>query len=97
MTVAADGARVEFDCAHGSIDEPPVLDSDGQFSLSGAYVRERGGPVHEGEPEDRQAAIYFGRLQGSRVTLSLQLAEDATTIGPFTAALGQPGTLIKCL
>jgi len=91
------GANVEFDCAHGTVDEAPRLDSEGRFTLSGTYVREHGGPIYDGEPVDRHPASYFGRLQDLRVTLSIRLTDDGTQIGPFTALHGQPPTLFKCL
>jgi hypothetical protein len=97
ITVTAAGANIEFDCAHGSVDEPPVLDSTGQFALDGFYVREHGGPVHEGEAEDRHAAVYSGRLQRSNLTLSIRLPDEGTVVGPFSATHGQRGTLLKCL
>ena len=97
LTVTAVGAAIEFDCAHGTVDEPPLLDAGGEFRLDGVYVREHGGPVYDGEPEDRHVASYFGRLEDSSLTLSVRLADDGTVIGPFTAVRGRPATLFKCL
>jgi len=97
LTVTAAGATAEFDCAHGSIDESPLLQSDGQFSLKGTYIREHGGPVYDGEPEDRHPAVYSGRLRGSSVTFSVQLVDDGTLVGPFSATRGQQPRVFKCL
>ena len=97
LTVGDTSATVEFDCAHGTVDEAFVLDSEGLFDLNGTYVREHGGPIRQGEPDDRHPASYFGRRQGSRVTLSVRLTDDGTEIGPFTALRGQPPVLFKCL
>src|SRR5262245_7180235 len=46
LDVAADGARIEFDCGHGSITEPFALKPDGGFDLAGTYTRE-GGPTRQ--------------------------------------------------
>ena len=35
MEVTKTGARVEFDCAHGTIDAPLRVDSQGAFTLQG--------------------------------------------------------------
>jgi len=35
------------------------------------YVREHGGPTRDGEPEDSHPAVYFGQLEGSRVTIGV--------------------------
>src|SRR4051794_6750600 len=52
MTVASGGAQFEFDCAHGSIETPIVVDRRGQFGAAGVYVREHGGPIRQGETPD---------------------------------------------
>lgn len=97
LTVSARGASLDFDCARGTVDQRPLLDSLGQFTLTGVYIREHGGPIREGEPEDRHRALYFGQLDGSRLTLSIRLTDDGVQIGPYTAMLGQPPRLFKCL
>jgi hypothetical protein len=97
LTVSTTGASLEFDCAHGTVDETPLVESQGQFNLRGFYVREHGGPIREGELEDSHPALYFGRLQGSRVTLSIRLTADGMKIGPYEAHLGQQPRLFKCL
>jgi hypothetical protein len=97
MVVTATSVRLDFDCAHGAVDDTPLLDPAGRFNLSGVYVREHGGPVHDGEAEDSHAAVYVGQLEGSRATLSIQLTDESTWIGPFEARLGQQATVFKCL
>jgi hypothetical protein len=97
LAVTAEGAVLEFDCAHGTIDEPPRLDSEGRFTLAGVYVRESGGPVRDDVPEDRHPASYAGRLEGSRLTFSVRLVDAGVDLGPFTAVLGEPATIFKCL
>ena len=44
LTVTDNGGRVEFDCAHGTLDHPLRLDDRGRFSVPGTFVPERGGP-----------------------------------------------------
>ena len=97
LTVSTAGASLEFDCAHGTVDEVPLLDSQGQFNLRGMYFREHGGPVRDGEPEDSHPALYFGQLDGSRVTISIRLTDEGTRLGPYEAQLGQQPRLFKCL
>ena len=97
LTVSTTGASLEFDCAHGMVDEAPLLGSQGQFNLRGTYVREHGGPIRDGEPEDSQPALYFGQLEGSLVTISIRLTEEGIQLGPYAARLGQQPRLFKCL
>src|SRR5258708_2488613 len=49
MTVASDNTHFEFDCAHGDVATALALDSHGQFSQTGVFVREHGGPIRQGE------------------------------------------------
>jgi hypothetical protein len=97
LTVSPTGASLEFDCAHGTVDEAPRLDPQGQINLRGMYVREHGGPIREGEPEDSHPALYFGQLQGPSVLLSIRLTDVGMQIGPYVAQLGQQPRLVKCL
>src|SRR6266850_6950892 len=56
LEVTAAGATIEYDCAHGSIDEPIVADGAGRFSAKGTHVREHGGPIRIDDVEDRHPA-----------------------------------------
>src|SRR5829696_3878561 len=56
MDVSGEGARLEFDCAHGATDGPLALGNDGRFDLKGYFVVERGGPVRAGHQEKRLPA-----------------------------------------
>src|SRR6516164_3286449 len=64
MDVVPSGAAIEYDCAHGTIDEPIVPDGGGRISVGGTHTFEHGGPVRIGEPEDRHPARYDGRVVG---------------------------------
>jgi hypothetical protein len=97
MDVAKDGAKLEFDCAHGAIDEPLVVSRDGRFDLKGVFVRERGGPVRQGHEEKRLPARYAGRVDRKTMTLSIKLTETGQDIGTFTLTQGSAARLTKCL
>ena len=38
IDVTPTGATIEYDCAHGTIDEPPSLDRSGRFSAAGTHT-----------------------------------------------------------
>ena len=69
--IASDaGARVEYDCATGSIDDPLRPDGEGRFESRGSYVEERGGPVLRGEPAPKpRPARYRGWTDGTDMRL----------------------------
>ena len=97
MDVDGDGARLEFDCAHGATDGPLATGDDGRFDLEGYFVVERGGPVRAGHQEKRLPARYSGRVEGKTMTLDVTLTETSDHIGTFTLTRGHAGRLTKCL
>lgn len=95
MDVGSHTAKIEFDCAHGEIEGPLVVDSEGKFQLRGTFTRERGGPVRADEVPQPEPATYIGTIKGNRMTLTLKLSdsEDSET---FTLEKGKAGELFKC-
>jgi hypothetical protein len=87
-------ATVEYDCAHGVIQGPLTVDSNGRFNLRGTHTPERGGPIRANDPDRSQPATYIGSINGDKMTLTLRLAgaEDET----FTLQKGKEGELFKC-
>ena len=92
--VSADGAEFEFDCAHGRLTEPLTL-TNGRFTATGTYFRERGRVVM-GESEEGQRVYFKGEVDGSRMTLSFSLAEDGSEAETFTLTHGAEAELFKC-
>jgi len=97
MSVTASGAAIEYDCAHGSIDEPLVLDASGRFDLRGVHVRERGGPISTDDPPDRHPASYSGQIIGKTMTLRVVTTDSGQEVGTFTLRFGESGRIMKCL
>ena len=91
------GGVLEYDCAHGTIDEALIPDADGQFDFSGTHTRESGGPVHSGEEPEVHAARYRGRVVGDRLTLTVTLTDSGDVLGPYTLVRGDLGRVYKCL
>jgi hypothetical protein len=75
MEVSAKGARLEFDCAHGTIDEAIKPDAKGAFTAKGTFTPERGGPAREDEESRAVKAIYSGRVE--KDTMRLQIVVTA--------------------
>lgn len=97
LNVTPAGAEIEFDCAHGTIDEPLRLDLSGRFDAAGTFSRERGGPVRIDEKPDSHPARYRGRVEGQTMTLTVTLTETKEDIVTLTLTRGQPPRLTKCL
>lgn len=94
LEVGSKSASIEYDCAHGVIEGPLVIDAKGRFNLRGTHTPERGGPVRSDETPRRLPANYVGSITGNKMTLTLKLAdsEDET----FTLEKGKEANLFKC-
>ena len=95
LKVSAKGAKVEYDCAHATIDRAIVLDRNGRFNASGRQFQERGGPVRQGEPAG-YAVTFSGEVKGKTMTLTVLNTSTKEEIGTFTLARGATPKLFKC-
>lgn len=89
-------ARVEFDCAHGTIEKLAPGD-DGDFSARGLFVKERGGPARAEGGEEGEAARYTGKVAGKTMTLRVVLEGSGEEVGSYTLTHGKGTRLTKCL
>jgi hypothetical protein len=96
LEVTGQSASIEYDCAHGTIDGPLVVDSKGKFKLSGTHVGEHGGPVRREESGNDHPASYSGWTDGKQMTLTVVLRDTKETVGTFTLTHGQEGHIRKC-
>lgn len=96
MEVTAAGARLEWDCAHGSIEKPMALDAKGHFAVEGVYARERAGPLRAGAQPPDVRASYSGSVAGRTMTLRVTPIGSDESIGTFSLTHGEPGRLRKC-
>jgi hypothetical protein len=94
LDVQASSARLELDCAHGTIEGALRLGKGGRFRANGSYQSERGPSVSEGDAEGRPAR-YSGMLKRSVLTLRV-LTEDGQHLGPFKLERGARAELVKC-
>lgn len=96
LIVTKDGAQINYDCAHGTIDTPMVTDRRGTFSLRGTHVKEHAGAIQLGETPDSHPARYTGRIDGQKMTLTVKLTDTDEEVGTFTLIRGGAGRIWKC-
>jgi hypothetical protein len=97
LNVTAEGAAVQFDCAHGTITGSPMtIDASGKFDVTGTYVREHGGPTRLDETPDSHPARYSGTTDGRTMSLTITLTDSQQTLGPFDLGFGRAPRLFKC-
>ena len=97
MDVTSTGARLEYDCADGVIEEPLRPDADGRFTATGVHTPGHGGPVRAGDVLPALRARYEGRIYGERMTLLVTLTETGVVLGSFELQRGSSGRLVRCL
>jgi hypothetical protein len=97
MDVTETGARIEYDCAHGTIGEPLLLDADGRFDVKGLHFREHGGPVREGEETRGDPVRYTGQVTGENMTLTVRPEGTDKPADSHTLVRGKTGRIRKCL
>ena len=97
LEVAAGGATVELDCAHGAIERSDPAGADGRFDgrrhlRPGARRAGAGGRGGDARP-----ARYAGRVEGETMTLTIAVGDGGETLGPFELVRGRSARLTKCL
>jgi hypothetical protein len=95
ITIGAASTLLSYDCAHGTIDQPFVVDSNGNFDLLGTHVPESPGPIHPGDPVAHPAR-YTGTVDGKTMTFTVTELDINEKLGPFVLTLGVAGRIFKC-
>lgn len=96
LEVTDGGAQIEYDCAHGTIDEPIILDPQGRFEAKGTFTKEQGAARIDAVPENSPVR-YAGQVKGQTMTLTLKRDESEESSGAYSLTLGSEGRLTKCM
>ena len=94
--VTENGASVEYDCAHGTVEGKIVVDAQGRFSVYGKHYEEHGGPVRLGEEASGYRVRLSGRVGGSLMKLTVTRAGTRKVIGTFNLARDREALIVKC-
>jgi len=97
MEVTEEGARVEFDCAHGTVSEALRVDSQGKFRAKGTHFTESGGPQRVDSDDKGVPVIYSGTTDGKTATFTITNSATDEVIGTFSLTLGKRSRIYKCL
>jgi hypothetical protein len=96
MEVTERGATIEYDCAHGTIEQRITLDRRGRFNVSGKQVTEHGGPVRQNEELAGYPVRFAGEVNGKTMKLTVRNSVTKELIGIFTLVQGADPKLRKC-
>jgi hypothetical protein len=97
LTVSPTGAMLEYDCASGTIDQPIVAASNGNFVAQGTHTKGHGGPSVEGEIPDLHPARYEGWTDGDSLRIDVTLTDTGEKLGSFTLVRGLSPRVFRCL
>jgi hypothetical protein len=96
LTLSADGGRIDYDCAQGTIDEPVRPDASGAFHVRGQHTQRQGGPARVAdEPPAPKQALYDGTVSGDRMQLRVSI--DGEAIGNYALRRGADPQMVNCL
>jgi hypothetical protein len=90
------GAQIEFDCAHGTIDQAIVLNSKGGFDSPGKYTPQHGGPVRDDEESTGISVRYVGSVRDSELSLTITNPATKESLGDYRLTQGSEGRVMKC-
>jgi hypothetical protein len=96
LEVTEHGATIEYDCAHGVVEQRIIVDRAGRFNVAGTHYEEHGGPVHASDNESGYAVRLSGRVGGSLMKLTVTRAGTKKTVGTFTLVRDREAQLMKC-
>ena len=96
MQVTELRTTVEYDCAHGTIDQRITLDRRGRFDVAGIQVAEHGGPVRQNEQLASYPVRFAGQVNGKTMKLSVRNSDTRKLVGVFTLVYGVEPILRKC-
>lgn len=96
LQVTERGGRVEYDCAHGTIDKQITLDRRGRFDVLGTHVEEHGGPTRAGEQPHSYPVRLRGQISVDKMRLRVTRLDAREVIGTFNLVRGQEPLLVKC-
>ena len=90
------GGAVEYDCAHGTIDEKMVVDRRGRFDVRGTQVEERGGPLRENQRPGGFPVRLTGQIKGRNMKLTVTRVDTKKIVGTFNLVHGREPAVVKC-
>jgi hypothetical protein len=90
-------STVEYECAAGTITEPLRVDAAGRFEAGGWHANVTGGPIEPTPQTKSLRAFYTGRVDGSRMEITVILTKTGDEVGQFELAYGQEPHLERCL
>jgi len=94
LSITAQGARIEMDCATGTINGPLQPAADGKWAASGTFEQHQGGPQRADVVP--AAARFSGEIKSGVMQLTI-LPQGASQTQIYTLREGASVKLVRCL
>jgi hypothetical protein len=96
LTVDANGARFEMDCASGTLAGPITPGADGKFLATGTFAQHQAGPTRADTSAAAVAAKFSGQLTQGEMSLTVT-PPGASAAQVFKLREGARVKLLRCL
>jgi len=96
LRMTEQGATLQFECAHGAIQQTIQPDAAGNFSVPGTYTPERGGPIQKDNASPDLPATYKGSISGDTMHLEVIPSDKRLQPPPFTLTKGRMVKIVRC-
>ena len=93
LSVDANGASLDFDCASGSFG-PVTLDAHGGFTAQGTFLRGSGVQPPPGLEPKPESVTYQGKVTGHKLALDIVTASGTSS---YQLELNKPAQIFRCL
>ena len=93
LDVNRNGAVIELECKTGTLDQPLLLDSSNQFSVTGKIVSNTA--LIPGNPKEPIPATFEGKVKGNSMTLTISYIDQTghPNIVTYYPTYGQTGEM----
>ena len=88
---------IRFDCASARIEQRPELDRNGNFDVTGVFMRQRPGPQRMDDQPNEQPARFVGKVTGETLALTISLVKSGEELGKYSLVHGREGRIRRCL
>lgn len=96
LSLSADGGKLEYDCAAGTLTGAVHPNSNGKFTATGRHEAYTPGPQNADAKPGGVATHYVGSVSGATMILQVQPAGE-THMTSYTLTQGRRAKLIRCM
>ncbi len=96
LSIGAGSSQIQFDCADAEITDVLQIDSQGNFTANGYFVRGTHGPIRIDAAPKQNPATFTGMIAGDSMNLKITLVESGEVIGEYSLGKDAIGRIRRC-